>query len=116
MTPAERARRQPGDDPRHCPRGWASGTGTAALDVQWPPAPGAAALRQALTTLRQVRAMTACERVGRGHSRGDHRDPGSPRALVQGPLSGLPGEDDLVVVGPLRPEMADGDVGRAASA
>jgi copper transport protein len=41
--------------------GWAGGT--ASLDVPWPPAPAAAALRQALTMLRQVRAMTVYERV-----------------------------------------------------
>jgi copper transport protein len=41
--------------------GWAGGT--ASLDVPWPPAPGTAELRHALTLLRQARAMTVYERV-----------------------------------------------------
>jgi copper transport protein len=44
--------------------GWAGGgAGTASLDVPWPPAPGTAELRRALTQLRQAQSMTVYERV-----------------------------------------------------
>ncbi len=59
--------------------GWAGGT--TSLDVPWPPAPGAAALRQAVTQLKHVPAMTVYERVTSDTARG----PGTPHQI---PVSG----------------------------
>jgi len=59
--------------------GWAGGT--TSLDVPWPPAPGAAALRQAVTQLKHVPAMRVYERVTSDTARG----PGTPHQI---PVSG----------------------------
>ena len=59
--------------------GWTGGT--TSLDVPWPPAPGATALRRAITLLRQTPAMTVFERVTSDAALG----PGTPHRI---PVSG----------------------------